>query len=289
MATFFQQLLTRVKAFSRRQAAKGARILRAVLVMVCAGSLAGCAAFLDSEMHTGSLNSGIQTGPAQQESKAAAKLKKVQLGLPAEPSDVRLPSPAYTAAPIIARGTIAYKIGAQDVLDITVFKVPELSRSVQVADAGTVNLPLLGEVLAAGKTEREFERELTWKLGAKYLASPHVTVIVREYNSQRVTIEGAVAKPGLYPIRGKTSLLQFIAMAGGTDAAVASSDVAVFRRINGNRYAAAFDIDRIRAGEAEDPAIQSGDVIVVSTSGMKAAFNNVLKVLPITSVFAPRL
>ncbi|HZA01887.1 MAG TPA: polysaccharide biosynthesis/export family protein [Hyphomicrobiaceae bacterium] len=289
MAKSSKRWLTKVKAFSRRQAANGARVLRAVLLMVCAGSLAGCAASLDGEVSTGSLNSAIQTGPAQQEPKAAVNLTKVRLGPPAEPSDARLPSSAGISAPGITRGIIAYKIGAQDVLDVSVFKVPEISRSVQVTDAGTVNLPLLGEVLAAGKTERELERELTWKLGAKYLASPQVTVIVREYNSQRVTIEGAVAKPGLYPIRGKISLLQLIAIAGGTDAAVASSDVAVFRRIDGKRYAGAFDIDRIRAGEAEDPAIQSGDVVVVSTSGMKAAFNNVLKVLPITSLFVPRL
>lgn len=70
----------------------------------------------------------------------------------------------------------AYEIGPQDVLDISVFKVPELSKSVQVADTGTINLPLLGEVVADGRTARQLERELTAQLGAKYLQNPQVTV-----------------------------------------------------------------------------------------------------------------
>ena len=149
-------------------------------------------------------------------------------------------------------GSTAYKIGPHDVLDISVFKVPELTRSVQVADTGTINLPLVGEVRAAGRTAQELERDLAQKLGAKYLQSPQVTVFVKEYNSQRVTIEGAVKKPGVYPIRSKTSLLQLIAMADGLDAS-SDSTVVVFRQIDGKRIAARFDIDQIRTGQ---PRIQ---------------------------------
>ena len=65
-----------------------------------------------------------------------------------------------------------------------------------------------------GKTTRELERELASKLGGKYLQSPQVTVTVKEYNSQRVTIEGAVKTPGVHPLRGKTSLMQIVAMSG---------------------------------------------------------------------------
>ena len=70
-----------------------------------------------------------------------------------------------------------------DVLDISVFQVPELTKSVQVADTGTINLPLIGEVVVAGKTAQQVERDLTTKLGAKYLQNPQVTVYVKEYNS----------------------------------------------------------------------------------------------------------
>jgi polysaccharide export outer membrane protein len=159
---------------------------------------------------------------------------------------------------------------------------------VQVAETGKVNLPLVGAIPAAGKTAQEFERELEAKLGAKYLQSPQVTVYVKENNSQRATVEGAVKKPGVYQIKGKTSLLQFVAMAEGLDASSDSTAV-VFRQVNGQRSAAKFDIDAIRAGRANDPAIHQGDVIVVGTSAIKAAFNNVLRVLPAAGAFVPLL
>lgn len=186
-------------------------------------------------------------------------------------------SEAFTA--VSTPGNTAYKIGPQDVLDISVFKVPELSKSVQVADSGTVNLPLVGEIPAAGKTAQEVERDLTGKLGAKYLQSPQVTVFVKEYNSQRVTIEGAVKKPGVYPVRGKTSLLQFVAMAEGLDPA-AQDEIVVFRQVDGTRVAGKFDVEDIRAGRSQDPAIREGDVIVVTSSGMKAAWQTFLKAVP---------
>ncbi|HEX5958631.1 MAG TPA: SLBB domain-containing protein, partial [Hyphomicrobiaceae bacterium] len=123
------------------------------------------------------------------------------------------------------------------------------------------------------------------RLGAKYLQSPQVTIIVKEYNSQRVTIEGAVKRPGVYPIRSKTSLLQVIATAEGLDTA-SDTTVVVFRHIEGKRLAARFDISQIRSGATKDPVIQSGDVIVAPTSAMKGAFDTILKSLPIATVFA---
>lgn len=186
-------------------------------------------------------------------------------------------------------GSSAYKIGPQDVLEISVFKVPELARNVQVADAGTINLPLVGEVQAVGRTASELERDLAKKLGSKYLQSPQVTVYVKEFNSRRVTIDGAVKKPGVYPIRAKTSLMQFIAMAEGPTEASDTSSIVVFRSIGGKRSAAKFDLDQIRQGKAEDPVIQEGDVIVVNESATKAAFQNLLRAIPITSAFVPLL
>src|SRR3954468_21321091 len=114
-----------------------------------------------------------------------------------------------------AADNASHKLGPLDVLDISVFQVPELSKSVQVSDAGSINLPLLGEVKASGKTAQEIERELTVRLGKKYLKNPQVTVFVKENKSQQVTIEGAVRKPGVYPIAGKKTLLQLVATAEG--------------------------------------------------------------------------
>ncbi len=126
-------------------------------------------------------------------------------------------------------------------------------------------------------------------LGKRYLRSPQVTVYVKEYNSQRVTVEGAVRRPGVYPIRSKTSLLYAMALAGGLDENVADPNIVVFRRVEGKRFAARFNIDEIRSGQAEDPVLREGDVVVVSTSQIKNALNSFLKILPAATLFAPLL
>jgi polysaccharide export outer membrane protein len=173
----------------------------------------------------------------------------------------------------------AYTVGATDILEISVFKVPELSKSVQVADTGTINMPLLGEVPAAGKTAQEIEQDLTRKLGAKYLKNPQVTVFVKDHNSQSVTIEGAVMKPGLVPIRGKLSLVQLVAISGGLNNDLYDKDITVFRMINGERTSSVYNIDDIRAGKATDPELRSGDVVVVDNSTGKVALSTTLKLL----------
>jgi polysaccharide biosynthesis/export protein len=77
-----------------------------------------------------------------------------------------------------------YKVRPLDVLDVTVFKVPELSKTVMVNDTGTINYPLIGEIPAAGKTARELARDLAKRLGAKYLRSPQITVVIKVHNSR---------------------------------------------------------------------------------------------------------
>lgn len=183
-------------------------------------------------------------------------------------------------------GNAAYKIGPLDVLDISVFKVPDLNKTVQVSEEGTISYPLLGEVSAAGKTARELEQDLTKKLGAKYIRDPQVTVMMKEYNSQRVTISGSVKTSGVYSIKGNTSLMQIIAMAGDIDTTTDSGDIVLFRTIDGQRSAAKFDVDAIKSGKAEDPQVQPGDVIVVNSSATKVALSNVLKVLPLATTAA---
>lgn len=179
----------------------------------------------------------------------------------------------------------AYRVGPFDVLDISVFQVPELTKSVQVADTGTINLPLIGEVVAAGKTPSEVERDITSRLGAKYLRNPQVTVYVKEYNSQSITISGAVKNPGVYPMKGRVSLLQAVAMAGDVQPD-ADSNVLVLRESGGKRMAAKFNLSAIQKGEADDPALQGGDRIVAGTSAIKKGFNAILKAVPLVGTFA---
>ena len=108
-----------------------------------------------------------------------------------------------------------FVIGADDVLDIQVFQVPELSRTVRVDQKGFITLPLLGEVRAQGLTPGELERGLAKLLGEKYLNNPSVSVFVREYKSHPVSVLGAVKMPGVYQISSPKPLAEIIAMAQG--------------------------------------------------------------------------
>jgi polysaccharide biosynthesis/export protein len=273
---------------------KGAPTL--ILVLLSAASLAGCfgssseAGWFGSSSNeaTGPFGEPLASGgpPRQDTSKtngsASGGMVPGQATVPASgPRTARAPALTSAATPVNG----AYTIGPLDVLDISVFQVPELTKSVQVADTGTVNLPLVGEIPAAGRTAQQLERDLTSRLGATYLQNPQVTVYVKDYNSQRVTISGAIKKPGVYPIKGNTSLLQLVSMAEGMDT---NSDwtVLVIRQSNGQRSAAKFDVNEIEKGRADDPIMQAGDKIVAGTSAIKTSFNTVLKALPIAGVFA---
>ena len=255
------------------------RALTIALLLVFGISLTGCGASLTDQMAA-----GLDT-PADEQSNAS--LSTASLGTThTKQGPVALPEQAKALASSATPGSSAYKIGPLDLLEISVFKVPDLSKAVQVADVGTINYPLVGEIQAAGRTPQEVERDLTQKLGAKYLQSPQVTVLVKEYNSQRVTVEGAVKKPGVYPLRGPTTLLQSIAMAEGLDKTSASGDVVVFRTSAGKRTGARFDIDAIRSGTADNPTLVAGDVVVVTDSALKTAFSNFMKAIPAAGAFA---
>jgi polysaccharide export outer membrane protein len=179
----------------------------------------------------------------------------------------------------------AYRMGPQDVVEISVFNVPELSKTLQLAASGAINFPLLGEIPAAGRTREELERDLTERLGAEYIQNPVVTVFIKEYNSQKVTLSGMVKSPGIYPIRSQTSLLQVIAMGGGFQE-TSDSNVLVMRQEGGKRTAARFDVSAIEKGEVNDPTLQGGDIVVAGTSVIKQTWGRFLKALPVAGAFA---
>lgn len=180
-------------------------------------------------------------------------------------------------------GAKGYLIGPQDVLDVTVFMVPDLSKSLQVAEDGTINLPLTGQLTAAGKSPSQLEREIASRLNARYIKSPQVTVFVKEYNSQRVTVSGAVRNPGVFPLRGNETLMQVIAKGGGLDREVSSSDIVVFRTIDGERALARYDYDAIRSGAVADPQVLPGDIVVAGDSTTKQGLSFLLKLTPLAT------
>jgi polysaccharide export outer membrane protein len=198
--------------------------------------------------------------------------------------DAEATQAAASLAAMSNPGSESYKIGPLDILDISVYEVPDLSKTVQVSANGTINMPLVGEVSASGKTADELEQDLTSKLGSRYLQNPQVTVLVKEFNSSRITVTGEIRKPGVYPYRGE-SLLQFVSMAGGvTDNA--NSTILIVREVNGQRSAAKFNLSAIQRGRDPDPSIQAGDVIVADTSLPKKGLNAILRVLPLAGFAA---
>lgn len=190
---------------------------------------------------------------------------------------------AITFSSVTDPASKAYKIGPRDVLEVTVFKVPDLSKVVQVSEAGTISYPLVGEVRAGGRTAREIEQDLTSTLGAKYLQNPQVSVFVKEYNSQRVTVEGSVKKPGVIPIQGGLSLIQAVALAGGFDEG-AEETIILFRKSDGRQLVGKFDVSQIRSSRIEDPQLEPGDVLVAPSSDIKTGMTYFLKMLPLATL-----
>ncbi|MGH9397580.1 MAG: polysaccharide biosynthesis/export family protein [Terriglobia bacterium] len=110
-----------------------------------------------------------------------------------------------------------YKLGPEDVLTITVFNLPEMTETVRVENDGSITVKLLGRVKAAGLTTAQLRDELQEEWGKTYLEDPHVTVFIRQFHSNPISIVGAVSKPGLYQLPGPRTLIQVIAMAGGVN------------------------------------------------------------------------
>ena len=174
-----------------------------------------------------------------------------------------------------------YVIGPADKLTIRVFEVKDLSFDAEQVDAsGVIMLPLIGKVMAAGKTPDQLEEEISHRL-EKYLQSPQVSVSIAESASQKVTVEGNVKNPGVYLVRGQTTLMQAVAMAGGVDSEADTHKVAVIRLENGTRKAATVDYAAVKAGKAPDPIIQGNDDVVVGESTAKMVWANIIRNLPI--------
>lgn len=230
------------------------------LLALCAGLLPGAA------------------GAADEEAPAAAS----QNTAPAPAARPNSPPPVE----LIAQTLDEYRIGPSDLIEISVFQVPDLSRTVRVSTQGALTLPLVGRVEAGGLTAQELEALIAKKLSENYLQDPQVSVFIKEYISQRVTVEGSVNKPGVFPISGKTTLLQAIAMAGGLDKLANQNDIMLFRdRKDGTRETIPFDLEPIRKGEAPDPVLSTSDVVVVGKSGARSAIREFGETMRDFSIF----
>ncbi len=190
-------------------------------------------------------------------------------------------------APTVVPLEQGYRIAPLDTLSVKIFKMPDLSGDYEVDLTGQIALPLIGSVRAVDLTTAELDDRLTAKLGEKYLQNPDVSVGVKSSTRRNVTVDGAVTKVGTFSVNGPMTLLQAVAQAGGPTTDANPRRVAVFRQINGQRQAAAFDLTSIRRGEAPDPAVYAGDIIIVDGSSIKALQKQVLGTLSVMQIFKP--
>ena len=190
-------------------------------------------------------------------------------------------------APTVVPLEQGYRIAPLDTLAVKVFKMPDLSGDYEVDLTGQIAMPLIGSVSAVDLTTAELDQRLTARLGEKYLQNPDISVGVKSSTRRNVTVDGAVAKVGTFPVNGPMTLLQAVAQAGGPTQDSNPRRVAIFRQIGGQRQSAAFDLTSIRRGEAPDPAIYAGDIIIVDGSSIKALQKRVLDSMSILQVFRP--
>ncbi|MES0150333.1 polysaccharide export protein [Mesorhizobium sp. M0012] len=174
-------------------------------------------------------------------------------------------------------------LSPNDVLEVNVFQVDNLNRTVQVDSGGQISLPLIGTITAAGKTVRQLEQEIETTYGAKYLQSPDVTIFVKESIGQRITVDGEVNKAGIYPVSSNSSLIDAIALAGGFNTVGDAKKVFVYRAIGPTTLVANYNVEDIRGGKRGNPRIYGGDKIVVFASKSKIAMNNLKDALGVAS------
>lgn len=177
------------------------------------------------------------------------------------------------------------RIGPMDLLEVSVFGAPDLDDSYQVDFEGSLKMPLIGSFKAAGYTASELATYLEGRLSERFLQDPDVTVRIAESQDRLVTVDGSVAKPGMYPVRGQLTLLQAIALSGGPTDNADPRRVIIFRQIEGKRNAAGFDLKAIRAGEADDPLVYGNDIVVVDGSEARRNYGEFLRSVPLLALF----
>jgi polysaccharide biosynthesis/export protein len=182
----------------------------------------------------------------------------------AQASQAPAPETSATPAAKPATNDPNYVIGAQDVLDVNVWKNPELTRTVPVRPDGKISLPLLNDVQAAGLTPSQLAVQINTGL-RKFITDPQVTVIVNQINSQRVYILGEVMRAGAYPLLPGMTVLQALSSAGGFTQFANMKKIYVLRQVNGSQQKLPFNYKEVLSGKRTDENIpvRPGDTIVV--------------------------
>src|SRR5262245_23824747 len=179
-----------------------------------------------------------------------------------------------------------YRITPLDILQVSIFQVPDLNRTVQVDGNGFVSLPLVGGVPVRGKTMLQAQNDITARYQKSYLQSPQVTVSLVK-SGQRVTVSGAVKGPIVLGLDVPLNLTMAIAQAGGMGETGNPERIHIARTTAGEAVEdSVFNLTEIQAGKAANPMLRGGDIVVVEDSQARLALKNIKDVLPLAGVAA---
>ena len=217
---------------------------RLCVTVIAATALAGCQP---------SLNSGLPSGPSAYE-------------VIRDPDEI---TPA------------AYMLRPGDKLAVNIFQEEDLSQpELQIDEAGTISLPLIGDMQAAGLSPGQLSRAIEAAYGRNYLRDPQANVVLLEARERTVSVEGEVKTAGVYKVQPGYTLLSALALAGSPTDRAKLDEVLIFRTVNGERMGGRFDVTEVRAGRMADPQILPGDVVVVGFSQARALYRDALQILP---------
>jgi polysaccharide export outer membrane protein len=175
----------------------------------------------------------------------------------------------------------AYLLRPGDKLAINIFQEEDLSQEeLQIDEAGTISLPLIGDMKAAGLSPGELSRTIEAAYGRNYLRDPQANVVLLEARERTVSVEGEVKEAGVYKVQPGYTLLSALALAGSPNERAKLDEVLIFRTVNGQRLGGRFDVTEVRAGRMPDPLIVPGDVVVVGFSRARSLYRDVLLIMP---------
>lgn len=155
-------------------------------------------------------------------------------------------------------------LGTGDVFEVRVYGEEDLSADYRVAQDGGIDFPLIGRVEVAGLEPPAVAEAIATRLrDGQFLVAPHVSIVVREYNSKRISVLGAVRNPGSYPMRSGMGVVEAIGLAGGFTALANRDGTVITRHTGDDLRRIAAPVDRITNGNDSDIPIRAGDIISV--------------------------
>ena len=194
--------------------------------------------------------------------------------------------PALGQANYTTEAPASYRLGANDSVQIRVYGEPDLSSEKLLIDqSGTISMPFVGAVRAAGLTTQELAAALRQQL-RRHIVDPQVAVNLVEFGSQRITVEGSLNHPGVFEVPPGTTLLGALAIAGDPDRFARARQIVIFRTDATGRSLALFDLHAVRAGQMIDPVLQANDRVVVGVSGLSRAYQDFLQLIPAAAIFS---